>query len=159
MFILVLFILSGSILAGTSTPTPTPTPMPINTFYKDNAEPDVVINGQWAPSTTLSNYFMTNYLVKQGGSGSNTVVLPVKFPRSGRWVIYEMHPHSASNTQQAMITIENHGDLQTFYADQTIPITPGLGIYLGDLPFYAGYTYNITVSDKLPDGESETVML
>ena len=156
MFILVLFILSGSILAGTSTPTPTPTPMPINTFYKDNADPDVVINGQWAPSTTLSNYFMTNYLVKQGGSGSNTVVLPVKFPRSGRWVIYEMHPHSASNTQQAMITIENHGDLQTFYADQTIPITPGLGIYLGDLPFYAGYTYNITVSDKLPDGESGT---
>lgn len=132
----------------------TPTPTPVNIIYVDNADAGVVMNGQWAPATTLSNYFRTNYLVKQGGSGADTVVLPVQFPRSGRWIIYEMHPHSSENTQQAMITIENHGDPQTYYADQTMPITPGLGTYLGALAFYTEYTYNITVTDKLPDGES-----
>lgn len=132
----------------------TPTPTPIGEIFKDNADPDVIVFETWSAESSLSGYYLTNYLIKTGGTGTSHVTFPVMFPSSGYWYVWEMHPASPNNTTQAMLTCENHGSPQSYVINQTLSVVPNIGVYLGYLGFKTGVTYNMTITDTLPAGES-----
>ncbi|MCX7000723.1 MAG: hypothetical protein NT106_10600, partial [Candidatus Sumerlaeota bacterium] len=84
--------------------TLTPTPTPVGEIFKDNADPGVIVSGPWSAENTLTGYYLSNYLIKTGGTGTSHVTFPVMFPSSGYWYVWEMHPASPNNTTQAMLT-------------------------------------------------------
>jgi len=136
----------------------TPTPTPSTDLYKDNSEPNVQVNGPWALKNAsspdvLPNYYRDDYLIINGGTGTNTVVFPVYFSVSGTYFIFELHPHGANNTTQAQYKVDLHGFVATYYVDQTVAVTPGVGIPIGVQYFYGGNWYNVTLTDKVPAGE------
>ncbi len=137
----------------TPTPTPTPAPTYVNPFFKDNTEYDVFFAGPWSLENTLPNYYETDYLVKQGGTGTQSVTLPVFFVMSGNYFIFELHPHDANNTSAAEILVQHLTGTERYFVNQTQAVVPGTGMSIGMLSFAGGRKYNITVTDKVPQGE------
>jgi hypothetical protein len=141
-------------IKATATPTPTPTATAIaGEFWIDNKDAFIQINGSWASETTQPNYYASDYLIKNAGAGSSSVVFPVRFAWNGRYLVFELHPNSTNNTTAAKYTIPYYGGSSTYFVDQTQAVTPNLGVSVTMLNFYGDTTYNITLSDEVPAGE------
>ena len=154
IFQLCIFAAMAQSPAVTATPTPTPTATAIaGEFWIDNKDDFIQINGSWTSETTEPNYYATDYRIKTGGTGTNTVVFPVRFAWNGRYWVFELHPNSTNNTTAAKYTIQYYGGSSSYFVDQTKAVSPNLGVSVTMQNFYGDTTYNITLSDEVPVGE------
>ena len=121
-------------------------PTPAETIVDNQA---ATISGAWTVSSSLPNYYGTNYVFRaSGGTGANTVRWTPRLTESGRYFVYYRLPDGLANrAPDAAYVLAGAGGTQTVKVDQR-QASSGDWVSLGSLTFAAGTAAYVELSDK-----------
>ncbi|MDF2938979.1 MAG: hypothetical protein K0Q90_4352 [Paenibacillaceae bacterium] len=106
------------------------------------------ITGTWTASTGLPNYYGTDYLYNNSGSGADKVRWTLALGEAGRYAVYYRLPDgNAGRATNAPYTIfHSGGSTQVRVNQQTVP--GGSWLLLGSYDFLAGTSGYVELTDQ-----------
>jgi len=136
---------TGSEGSSSDSATVTVTPPSTDDIIIDNLDAQII--GPWGSSSYMPNYYATNYLWNQSGSGSDKVNWRPQITTAGNYEIYYWLPNGASTRPtDAEYTVYYNGGSLIYPVNQQLP--GGTWNLLGTHAFSVGTTGYVELSDN-----------
>ena len=116
-----------------------------------NAAPAFVLTGDWTASAASPGFIGANYLHDgNAGKGSKTAVYTPDFLQAGTYPVFLRWAADTNRATNVPVTVNHSGGSQVITVNQRA--SGGLWNKLGDFPFAAGTTGNVTIGTTGTNG-------
>ena len=116
-----------------------------------NGAPGFVLSGTWTSSTTNSGFLGSDYLHDGNtAKGSKAAVFTPAIPAAGTYPVFLRWTSFTNRATNVPVTVNFNGGSQSLQINQRE--SGGTWYKLGDFPFAAGSTGNVTVSNNNTNG-------